>query len=96
MIRRINIYFLVCFVLLAATSCKVSKPKTAAEYVAKFGGRLEVYKGILSMTDCKKLQEQFDLASNNNNRASPGTSQFRMAMGYMQAADGRMRSIGCY
>ena len=73
-----------------------SPDDVAAEYFATYGGNLDVYKEILSLTDCALLQEKFDIASANNGRAQPGTVQFRWTLGYMTAADDRMRSAGCY
>lgn len=70
--------------------------KTPEEYLAEYGGRLEIYQNILSLTDCALLQEQFDQASANNARETPGTPQFQWTLGYMRAADERMQNLGCY
>lgn len=79
-----------------STKSNSSEPKTADEYVNEYGGRREVYQEILSMTDCNKLQEKFNIASKNNDRASPGTQHFKITMGYMQVAHNRMAEINCY
>lgn len=43
------------------TSTSPAQPaKTPEEYLAEYGGNLEVYRNILSLTDCVLLQEQFD------------------------------------
>jgi len=69
---------------------------TADDYVNEYGGSVELYGYILTLNDCSLLQEQFDLASANNERETPGTSAFKMTMGYMKAADDRMKAMGCY
>ena len=71
-------------------------PETADDYVAEYGGRGEVYQEIISMTDCNKLQEKFNIASKNNARASPGTRHFKLTMGYMEVAHNTMTKISCY
>lgn len=65
-------------------------------YVDEYGGNLEVYEAILSLTDCVALQEQFDVAAANNEREEPGTPLFLATLGYMAAADNRMGELGCY
>jgi len=76
--------------------CGTDQPSTPDDYVAEYGGSSDVYAGILSMTDCIKLQEQFDLASQNNSRETPGTPAFKWTTGYMIAADNTMKEVGCY
>lgn len=70
--------------------------QTAQSYMAQFGGDLGAYTEILSLTDCAALQAKFDTASENNARETPGTQLFRVTLGYMTAADDRLRSLGCY
>lgn len=77
-----------------AQPAQIGKPPE--EYLAEYGGNLEVYQNILSLTDCALLQEQFDQASANNARETAGTPQFQWTLGYMLAADERMQSLGCY
>jgi hypothetical protein len=55
-----------------------------------------VYQRINSMTDCGDVQTQFDIAAENNDRATPGTDQHRQSLDYMEAADARLRALGCY
>lgn len=73
-----------------------NKTKTADQYFEEFGGNIDVYVEILALTDCKLLQEKFDIASANNSREQAGTQQYRWTLGYMKASDDRMREIGCY
>ena len=77
-------------------SCGTDQPSTPDEYVAEYGGNRDVYVEILSLTDCGILQENFEIASRNNERETPETPQFKWALGYMIAADSRMKEIGCY
>jgi hypothetical protein len=59
-------------------------------------GSAAVYDEIETSADCAALQETFDRASANHDRAQPGSAERRWTRGYMRAADDRMRSIGCY
>ena len=72
--------------ILLALACGSSAPqlKTTADFVKEFGGNPDVYDRILKMTECPALQEEFNIAEENTN------------IGYMKAADQRMREIGCY
>lgn len=72
--------------IVLALACGSSAPtlKTTADFVKEFGGNPDVYDRILKMTDCPALQDEFNIAEENTN------------IGYMKAADQRMREIGCY
>lgn len=56
-------------------------------------GNPGVYARIAKMTDCDALQEQFDLAERTHQR---GGDWGPIGTAYMQAADDRMREVGCY
>ena len=73
-----------------------SSGKSAEDYLNEYGGNLDVYINILSLTDCIALQGEFDIASGNNARETPGTPQFNWTLGYMTATDDHMQAIGCY
>lgn len=47
-------------------------------------GNPSVYQRIERTTDCAALQDEFDVADRNGN------------VSYMEAADRRMRELGCY
>ena len=49
---------------------------------------------IESLTDCDALQREFDIAYDN--RGEPLTDRHRRSQIYMDTADDRMRSLGCY
>lgn len=51
---------------------------------------------IRAMTDCAALQEAFDTAAANFDRAQKGTPQSGWSVAYMKTADERMEEIGCY
>ncbi len=51
---------------------------------------------IRAMTDCGELQEAFDTAGDNFDRARKGTPQSAWSLAYMDTADDRMEEIGCY
>jgi hypothetical protein len=57
-----------------------------------------VYARIAKLTDCDKLQEQFDLAEQTSQRPGgpQGATWSEIGIAYMQAADDRMRKVGCY
>ena len=74
----------------------VSTESPVAKYLEEYGGAERAYLEILTSTDCAFLQEKFDVASDNNKRETPGTEGFKWTLGYMTAADDRMREIGCY
>ena len=66
----------------------------AAEYAEEYGGSVSAYRQILSLSSCVELQEQFDIAADNNDAAEPGTSAHRQSLGFMTAAQARMDSLG--
>jgi hypothetical protein len=72
-----------------------NRPAPYARYLEEYGGLPSVYAQIFS-SSCEELQEQFDIAAENNDRETAGTERFRMTLGYMRAADDRMRAQGCY
>lgn len=84
----------VCVLLFAIFGS--SQPNTPDKYLAEYGGNRDVYVEILALTDCKILQEKFDIASGNNARETPRTPQYEWTLGYMTASDDRMKEIGCY
>jgi hypothetical protein len=70
-------------------------------------GSSAVYAAIASASDCEVLQEHFDHGVMTNKRGgyvptgpafagAEGARWSKVGLGYMDAADGRMREIGCY
>lgn len=55
-----------------------------------------VYQRIETTRDCAELQETFDRAASNVDRYEPGDKRRKAPMSYMDAADERMRAVGCY
>lgn len=84
--------------LIAQIACGSSAPvaKTADDYVQEYGGNVDVFNRILALSDCLLLQEEFDIASGNNELATPGTPEHKESLGYMTAADDRMKALSCY
>ncbi len=68
----------------------------ASKYAEKYNGSEDAYLEIFSSTDCKFLQDKFDIAYENNQAAEAGTIYSIRATGFMTAIDERMREIGCY
>lgn len=58
-------------------------------------GTPAVYDRIASETDCAILQGEFDTAEAGHSRAAAGSTAAKIATSYMQAADERMRAVGC-
>lgn len=73
-----------------------STPSPTQKYLDEYGGKIEVYEEIFSLTDCTVLQARFETAYENNQRETPGTALFKITLGYMTATDDHMRTIGCY
>lgn len=98
MSRQISLALFLTIIIssLLIVGCGTKQPSTPDDYVAEYGGNREVYAQILFMTDCAKLQEQFDLASQNNLLETPGTPAFKWTTGYMTATDNTMKEVGCY
>lgn len=59
-------------------------------------GSPAVYDRIAATTDCAELQAMFDRAADNHDTAQPGSAETEWTLGYMEAADDRMESVGCY
>lgn len=93
-----KVIFFFIVLCMASLACGSAAPttKTADDYVKEYGGNRDSYQSILSLTDCTALQEQFDIASANNQRETAGTPLFKATLGYMKAADNRMKEINCY
>ena len=64
--------------------------------VNRYGGSRDVYADIFESADCTWLQETFDRAADNNERADAGSDQHKYTLGYMNASDEQMRETGCY
>ncbi len=97
MLRMIKIAFLMSLLVGCGAPTQADKPTDKADkYVTTYGGNHDTYAEILSITDCKELQGKFDTASANNAREQAGTKQFKVTLGYMMAADDRMKEVGCY
>jgi len=81
---------------IAILACGSSAPKPKTAYIKEYGGSATVYQTILALTDCAELQNQFNTASGNNAREQAGSTNFKATLGYMTAADERMKELGCY
>lgn len=55
-----------------------------------------MYDRIESVTDCAALQEEFDTAMDNAEAPTPGDPRRKASISYAEAADDRMREVGCY
>ena len=72
------------------------EPKTVDDFMQKYGGNPTVYSEILSSMDCAALQNYFDTAYSNNQAEAPGTQGHEWSLGYMAAANKRLKEIDCY
>ena len=59
-------------------------------------GKAEVYNRIEASTDCAELQVTFDRRIEDALRREPNTYLRAVVTGYAEAADARMREIGCF
>ncbi len=93
-----QIILVIVLLCLASLACGSAAPaqKTADDYVKEFGGNVDVYNRILVMTDCTALQAEFDQADANTKLQAPGTPEYKWSIGYMTAADDRMKTLSCY
>lgn len=96
--RSNNIVLALLILCIAALACGSSTPqlKTADDYVKEYGGKVDVYQRILISVDCDQLQQEFNQAESNLGLQEPGTPQYKWGLGYMAAANDRMKEIGCY
>ena len=92
--NKVFVAFIV--LLLASLACGSSAPKTVDDYMREYGGNPDVYNRILLLTDCTLLQEEFNIAFENNQREMPGTQGHKETLGYMTASDNRMKELDCY
>jgi hypothetical protein len=87
--------------LLGGGSETPSQPSHAATTAAKPAttppGDQAVYARIAGMTDCAALQKEFDTAATNHDAdLKRGTLDLaKISTAYMQAAQDRMRAVGC-
>lgn len=93
--RRPLAVVLLSLTLAGCGSGAADEPPSEAEPVER-PGSAEVYQQIESSEDCTGLQEMFDTAAANNDGAEPGTDEHSWTLGYMEAADERMRELDCY
>ena len=58
-------------------------------------GNAAVYEEIAAMTDCVELQATFDRNMDDVERRDPGDPLRDVVFGYANAANDRMRDLGC-
>jgi hypothetical protein len=90
------ILVIVVFLILIGCTNSDEPEKTVEYYMDEYGGMPEVYEEILATTNCDTLWEKFWVASENNDRQTPGTSLFKITLGYMEAAWDQMEKYDCY
>lgn len=84
---------------LAVTGCgeaEVDVPDEAAFENERTIGNPAVYERIASLTSCTALQREFDIAYDNVEAREPGDPLREVSRSYGDAADNRMRELGCY
>lgn len=86
-----------CF-LLAATGCgeAESTSPTSSSGSDERPGSPAVYARIAALTDCQALQREFDVAMDNADRQHDAGGTADASLAYSEAADERMREVGCY
>lgn len=71
-------------------------PAPPAAETAAGPGNPDVYARIAVLADCRALQEEFDTAMDNAEARRPGDRLRAISLAYADAADDRLRSLGCY
>jgi hypothetical protein len=98
--RRIGIVVLAAVAVIALSACGSSSVTgdTTTHEAATLPGTQVVYDRINSLKNCSTLQAEFDQADANHTRElDAGNSHMVEATtSYMEAADNRMREVGCY
>lgn len=69
---------------------------TAADNNERTIGNPAVYERISSSRNCTALQEEFDVAMDNAEARESGDPLRDISLSYANAANNRMREIGCY
>ena len=94
--RRCAAGVVVLLIGAAVSGCTPYQPEPN-DLVEEYGGSPGVYARLLAETDCAALQESFDQAANNNERANDQGDQAEAdwTRGYMNTAFDRMTELGC-
>lgn len=79
-----------------ATATVRARNQTLRPTVTRQPVSLSVYDRIEGLTDCKKLQKEFDTAMDNHDRAPSGSALRKLSLSYAKLADQRMGIVGCY
>jgi hypothetical protein len=82
---------IVCLAML--TTLAVMSP---SDYVDVFGGELNVYARILSLTDCAALEREFEQVEDESRLKERDFPGIRRLVGYMIAAADRLEETECY
>ena len=87
----------VCLVLaFTLAGCGGSSNDPAVENNERTVGNPAVISRIENSTSCTELQREFDIAMDNVDAREPGDPKRDLGMTYADAADNRLREIGCY
>ncbi len=80
----------VCLAILAASA--VMAP---SDYLDQFGGDLQTYLHIFSLSSCAALEEAFDRFEEECKRLPRDHAKLRERVGYMTAVADRLERLGC-
>lgn len=69
---------------------------SGSEAAGEQPGSPAVYDRIAGLEDCAALQQEFDTTAATSDRADAGTPEAKAALGYMEAADERLKELDCY
>lgn len=67
----------------------------AEKYIAEYGGSMEVYVEILSLTDCNDVLEFYTMGQAHYHQEPEGTWFSKQSLGIMTAAEDRMDELRC-
>lgn len=79
-------FVIACLAVVALAACSSGDDKP---------GNAAVYDRIGSLTDCSAVQAEFNAAFDTSERTEGGTDEHEAAVGYMEAANDKLESLGC-
>lgn len=86
---------LVALVLVLTVFSVVRGSLSGTPTLAARPGSVAVYQRIEALTDCTAIQAEFDQAYADHEAAPAGAPGREWTVGYMDAANDRMKALGC-
>jgi len=98
MIKKILVIVILSLMVACGSSTPTPPLNTPNDYVNRYGGSMSVYTDLMTSSNCDYLQRTFDRAHKNHTMyyKRGHMNGMRCCGGYMDCADKRMKTIGCY